>query len=110
VKVARHHGSVHRAFELRPRTVLKVIEDVDGLRRPELLEDFLLACEADARGRTGLELDPYPQAALFAAAARAAREVTAGELLAEGLRGKALGDELHARRVHAIAARLRNGD
>jgi len=108
VKVAHYHGHVHRAFELRAHTVLKVIEAVDGLRRPELLQDFLLACEADARGRTGLELDPYPQAELFASAARAAREVTAKALLEEGLSGKALGDALHARRVHAVHARLRD--
>lgn len=106
VKVARYHGLVHRAHELRPQTLLKVIEAVDGLRRPELFEDFLLACEADARGRTGLEFDPYPQAALFQTAARAAREVQARALLAEGLRGKALGDALHARRVNAISMRL----
>ena len=110
VKVARYHGHVHRAFELRAQTLLKVIEAVDGLRRPELLDDFLLACEADARGRTGLELDPYPQAALFHSAARAAAQVSARALVAEGFQGQALGRELHARRVRAIAARLRDGE
>ncbi len=110
VKVARYHGHVHRAFELRPQTLLKVIEAVDGLRRPELLDDFLLACEADARGRTGLELDPYPQAALFSSAARAAAEVSARALVADGLQGQALGRALHARRVRSIATRLRDGE
>ena len=57
--VARHHGTVHRAAELKPQTVLKVIVDVDGLRQPDRFEEFLLACEADARGRKGLEERPY---------------------------------------------------
>ena len=52
--VARYHGAVHRAAELKPQTVLEMIMEVDGLRQPERFEEFLLACEADARGRKGL--------------------------------------------------------
>ena len=52
VIVARYHGIVHRAFELKPRTVLDFIERADALRRPERFGQALLACEADARGRT----------------------------------------------------------
>src|SRR5262245_20852451 len=52
--VALHHGTVHRAAELKSQTVLKLIVEVDGLRQPERFEDFLVACEADARGRKGL--------------------------------------------------------
>src|SRR3982750_2510091 len=52
---ARYHSHVHRAFELRAETVVKTLEGCDALRRPERFADFLLACEADARGRTGLE-------------------------------------------------------
>ena len=33
-----------------------------ALRRPERFEAFLLTCEADARGRLGLEDRDYPQA------------------------------------------------
>ncbi len=61
VLVARHHGVVHRAFELRAATVLDLFAHTDALRRPERFEQFLLACEADARGRKGLEQRAYPQ-------------------------------------------------
>ena len=53
--VARQHGNVHRAFELRPGTVLDMLETSDALRRPERFGQALLACEADSRGRLGLE-------------------------------------------------------
>ena len=71
--VARHHEQVHRAVELRPGTLLDLLAAVDAFRRPERLEQVLLACEADYRGRLGFEDRPYPQAdrvrAAFAAAA-----------------------------------------
>ena len=61
VMTARYHTHVHRAAELRADTVLNTLEGCDALRRPERFADFLLACEADARGRTGLEDRGYPQ-------------------------------------------------
>lgn len=59
--VCEHHTKLHRIKELRPATLLKLIEALDGFRRPERVQKFLLACEADARGRTGLEDRDYPQ-------------------------------------------------
>lgn len=78
--VAEFHTHCHRAFELRDRTVLKVLERTDAFRRPERFEKFLLACEADARGRTGLEDRDYPQADMFRSACRAASAVDAGAI------------------------------
>ena len=59
--VCEHHTKLHRVKELKPATVLKLLESLDAFRRPERLNKFLLACEADARGRTGLETLDYPQ-------------------------------------------------
>ena len=70
--VARQHGNVHRALELRPSTVVDILESSDAFRRAERFELALLACEADSRGRLGLEQDPYPQRAFFSAARTAA--------------------------------------
>jgi len=105
--VARFHGLVHRAIELKPETVVKLLLDVDGLRQPERFEDFLLACEADARGRKGLEQRPYPQADRLRKALRAARAVDGGRLQAElKLEGGKLGEALRAERVKAVRAIL----
>lgn len=101
---AEFHAHAHRAFELRSSTVLKVLNRVDAFRRPERFEKFLLACEADARGRTGFENQPYPQAEYFRAAWRAASDVEISDLTGGGLSGPEIGKEMETRRQRAIAA------
>ncbi len=101
--VARHHGNVHRAFELRPKTLLEFMERADAFRRPERFAQALLACEADARGRTGLEEKPYPQRAYVLAARDAAAAVkpTSEDIATHA--GAKIAELIHARRVRAIA-------
>ena len=101
---ARFHTHVHRAFELRAATILKVLEQADAFRRPERFEQLLVACEADSRGRTGFELREYPQADLFRGAAAEASGVEVSDLVAGGLEGAEIGRELHSRRLVAIRA------
>ncbi len=78
--VAEFHTHVHRALELRPKTVLKVLERSDAFRRPARLEQLIVTCEADARGRRGLEDRDYPQADLFRGALGAAAAVDAAAI------------------------------
>ena len=78
VLAARYHGDVHRAHELRPLTVLKLLSAADVYRKPDRFEELLAACSCDYRGRSGLETRPYPQADLLRAVAAAARAVDAG--------------------------------
>ncbi|KOR28448.1 2', 3'-cyclic nucleotide 2'-phosphodiesterase, partial [Achromatium sp. WMS1] len=80
--VARYHGNVHRAWNLRARTVLCILEATDSFRRPERLESMLIACEADYRGRTGFAESSYPQKAQFLAWQRAAIAVDSGLIAA----------------------------
>ena len=98
-----YHTHCHRARELKPETLLKLFKTFDIYRRPERFEQFLGACEADARGRTGLENEPYPQANYLRAAAQAARSVNVEALLAQGLEGAELGKALEQERKKALA-------
>jgi len=100
--VARYHALVHRALELRANTVLELLEHTDALRRAERFRDVLLACEADARGRTGLEDRPYPQRAYLEAARERAASVTLAADERAGLAGAAIGERLHERRLAAL--------
>lgn len=104
VLVARYHGLAHRVFDLDAATLLGLLKALDALRRPERLDDFLLACEADARGRTGFETREYPQSARLRTALRLAREVDAGALAAAGHSGPALGAALDAARCARIGS------
>ena len=101
---ARHHGVVHSAAELRPATVLKLFESCDAFRRAGRFAELLLACEADARGRTGRETEPYRQADYLKRALAAAAAVTLSEAERRGLPGPLIGAEVRRRRLAAITA------
>ncbi len=102
VLVAEYHAHCHRAFELRPSTILKLLQNVDAFRRPERFQKFLLACEADARGRSGFEDRDYPQAAFFERAWKEASKVTADQVANEEASGAEIGAEIDKMRLKAI--------
>jgi len=102
LKVCEYHTHCHRALELSGKTLLKLLNATDGLRRPERFEAFLLACEADARGRKGLEQRDYPQADYLRRARATALEVNAADFSEQGLQGRALGEAIAAERVRRL--------
>lgn len=79
--VSEFHTHCHRAQELRPATMLRLLESLDAFRRPDQVEQFVLACEADSRGRTGFENREYPQADLVRNALAATRAIDIRSLL-----------------------------
>ena len=101
--VARYHGDVHRAIELRPATIAGMLQAVDAYRKPERFEEFLQACACDFHGRPGYAEKPYPQAERLRDAFSAARSVDAGAIAAELTR--TISDS--ARLPTAISARVR---
>jgi tRNA nucleotidyltransferase (CCA-adding enzyme) len=108
VLVARYHTLCHRALELRPSTLLSTLQALDAFRRPRRFEQFLLACEADARGRQGLETRAYRQAEWMRRARQAAASLDVSPLLTQGLKGKALVQALRQARLAAIAEALKS--
>jgi tRNA nucleotidyltransferase (CCA-adding enzyme) len=99
---ARHHAVIHRAAELRPDTILKLFETTDAFRRPERFAELLQVCESDARGRTGLESSPYPQAAYLQRARDAAAAVQLSEEERAGLEGREIGEKVRQQRLAAV--------
>jgi tRNA nucleotidyltransferase (CCA-adding enzyme) len=81
VAVARDHGTVQRALELRPGTVVELLERVDAFRRPGRFEEFLQACECDFRGRPGYPDKPFPAPAYLRQALQAAQAIDAAEVV-----------------------------
>ena len=108
VLTARFHTHCHRALELRPKTLLNTLQGLDAFRKPQRFAQFLVACEADARGRQGLEDRDYPQAAWMQQAYQAAAQVPARPLVEQGLTGPALADALRIKRLAAIVAARRS--
>ena len=104
ILTARHHASVHRAAELTPATLLRLLETVDAFRRPERFGELLLACESDARGRAGLESQPYPQREYLLRARDAAAAVALTEDERRELKGPFLGERIREKRLAAVTA------
>ena len=101
-KVCAEHLNCHRILEARPVTVLRLLERLDVFRQPAVIADFVTACEADYRGRKGLQDRPYPQAEYLQRAYRAAADIRARDLDLEGISGPQVGDFLHRARIEAI--------
>ncbi|MBS0299979.1 MAG: multifunctional CCA addition/repair protein [Proteobacteria bacterium] len=83
--VARYHGNVHRAEELKPSTMADMLQAVDAYRKPGRFDEFLQACACDFHGRPGYATKPYVPAERFQHAYGAAKSVDAGAIAA-GLR------------------------
>ena len=108
VIVARHHLDCHRIREMQPATVVAKLEALDAFRRPDRFQQFLLSCEADARGRTGAEHQEYLQAPYFAACLQAASNISIRVLTEQGLEGKAMAEAIRQSRINAIRDMLHN--
>lgn len=102
--VGQYHTHGHRALELKASTLLELLQSFDIYRRPQRFEEFIAACEMDARGRKGLEQRSYPQADYLRGAAKAAREVAVQPLLEQGFKGPELGEALKRERLKALKA------
>ncbi|MGE5339006.1 MAG: multifunctional CCA addition/repair protein [Gemmatimonadota bacterium] len=105
--VAREHGRALKISEMRPGTVLEVFERSDALRRPERFAQFLDACEADFRGRLGMQDQTFPHRAPWLAALTAARGVDAGAIAAHHRDAAAIAGAVRKARIAAVAAALR---
>jgi tRNA nucleotidyltransferase (CCA-adding enzyme) len=100
--VCEYHQLIHRAQQLKSSTVLKLFDAIDLWRKPERLDAILLCCTADLRGRTGFEQAAYPQTDYLQSLAKAARQVSAKALIAQGINGAAIKPALQRARLDAI--------
>ena len=101
-KVCAYHLDCHRLLEAKPVTVLRLLERLDVFRQPTLVDDFVVACEADYRGRKGLRDRPYPQGDYLKRAYRAVADIRARDLDLSGVSGPEVGERLRQARIEAI--------
>jgi len=102
-QVMHYHTHCHRCFELKATTLTDMLNALGAFKTSNnTLNDFLLACEADAKGRTGLENQPYPQTAYLIAAADAASNIDTKNILNSELKGAQIGDAIRRLRINAI--------
>lgn len=99
----RYHTHCHRVFELRASTLTDMLGHLGAFKSATSVEPFLLACEADARGRTGFENRAYPQSAYLCKAAQAAFSVDTSAILNSDLQGSKIGDAIRRLRISAVS-------
>lgn len=103
MQVMQYHTHCHRVFELRASTITDMLAALGAYKPRHKLSEFLQACEADAKGRTGFENTPYPQAVLLSGAARAAASVDTSSVLNGELKGSHIGEAIRRLRIKAVA-------
>jgi tRNA nucleotidyltransferase (CCA-adding enzyme) len=108
--VAREHGHVHGCLGLSPEATLRLLVRCDALRRPERFALVLQACEADAKGRLGLQDRAYPQSGHLQRLLQAALSVDTAAVseaaMKQGLTGLQVGQRVEAARLEALRASL----
>jgi tRNA nucleotidyltransferase (CCA-adding enzyme) len=97
--VAAWHTHCHRAMELKASSLLKLLLRLDAFRRPDRFEQFLICCEADARGRTSFEDRDYPQANFLRQTYKICIEVKAKEFVEQGISGIKINEAMHKKRI-----------
>jgi tRNA nucleotidyltransferase (CCA-adding enzyme) len=112
--VAREHGNIHRCLDASPAALVRLMERCDAFRKPARFEEILLACECDARGRLGLEEEPYRQRPHLQAALSCAQTVdtatVAAAAMADGSKGQQVGARIQAARIAALRQHLSPAD
>jgi len=101
--VMQYHTHCHKAFELRASTLTDLLGVLGAFKANNTLHEFLLACEADAKGRTGFEHVPYPQAEMIKLAVKAATSVDTSAVLNSELQGVEIGTAIRRLRIKAVA-------
>ncbi len=102
VITSRFHLNMHRIFELKATTLLRMLEQLDALRKPERFENFLTACLADIRGRTNFETALYKQAEYARAAVKKITDINIDHLKQQKLTGKTMAEAIQRERLNAI--------
>lgn len=101
-QVMQYHTHIHKASELKASTLVDLLMVLGAFKSNSGLSEFLLACEADAKGRTGLEQNPYPQADYIKRAASIAGAINISALLNNDLEGAKIGEAIRQCRIKAL--------
>lgn len=108
VIVAKSHGKLHQALQMRPDTLLEFLIELDAFRQPERFNDFLKACECDSRGRTGLENCALPESEFILTALQAAQNIDAGTIAKQHIEPEKIKAAVFAARLTALKSAVKD--
>jgi tRNA nucleotidyltransferase (CCA-adding enzyme) len=102
--VSEHHTVIHNAFELKPSTLVKLMDKNDAWRKPQRFFLMLQCCVADSKGRTGFADKDYPAADYVWQAFQAAGKVEVQDIIKQGFKGAEIKEALRQARISAVKA------
>lgn len=105
--VVYYHSFIHHLYDKGAEGIVSHFEDLDGYRRPERIKPFALCCKADFLGRKGFENRPFPRSDYFLAMFSLTNTVKAAEFVAQGLKGPAIKEAMHQKRVELVTEFLK---
>jgi tRNA nucleotidyltransferase (CCA-adding enzyme) len=100
--VTEYHLLYHRIGELKKGTIIRLFNSLDVFRRPQRLNLFLLACEADSRGRKGFQDITPEQTALCKQYYQQAQQVKVNDIIAMGYKNNAISEQLFIKRCESL--------
>ncbi|AWH88309.1 multifunctional CCA addition/repair protein [Limnobaculum parvum] len=100
--VSEFHDRIHAIYQLRPDTILNMLNAIDVWRKPHRLEQMLLVSEADFRGRAGWQQKAYPQASYLRQAFEVVNGVSVKDIIDQGFTGADIKDQLNKRRLETL--------
>lgn len=101
--VCEYHLHAHRVAELRPETVVRMLNRIDAFRNPGRFEQFVLSCEADMRGRKGFENLDFPRVELLRRYHHAALHIDTASVASEHDDGEAIREAILRARIAAVS-------
>ncbi|EWH09626.1 metal dependent phosphohydrolase [Catenovulum agarivorans DS-2] len=96
------HCHIHKAYELKSTTYLKMFDKTDLWRKPERFKQFLLCCLADFKGRKDFENRDYPQFEHVRKIADACLSIKAQPFLQQGYKGLQIKQKIYDERIKVI--------
>ena len=101
--VTEYHLMCHKSLDFKPDSLLKLLTVIGALKSEDKLDDFLLCCMADAKGRKGLEKQDYAPNRYLREARKAAIAVQVKDLVDSGIKGADIGIHLKYRQIEALS-------
>ncbi len=106
-KVVRYHSDMHHVYRNGPEGIVKLLDNLDAWRRPELIKPWVLCCKCDFLGRLGFSNRPFPRADYFLGIFALLRNVKAKPFVEAGFKGPQINEQMHKKRVELTAEYLK---
>lgn len=103
IMTARYHGEIHRIQHLSPASLIDLFEALDAFRRPGRLDDLLLACLSDARGRPGYETAAYAPPDYLRRMLNRAQQIDVADIVSATSQPADIASRIREARIAAIA-------